>query len=173
MIVLSWTFQILFVIMSAYLVVYFFGQTRTVIGQSMDTLLSGGDEVLINTLAYQMGGPERGDIISFTQSGISGGRSNIKRVIGLPGETVQIIDGMIYIDGKVYLEQKNYPAMTNPGMAEQPIKLAENQYFVLGDNRNNSEDSRFAEVGLIPSSAIEGKVWFILKPAAHRKLLRS
>ena len=172
-VIISWTFQILFVIMLAYLLVYFFGQSRTVIGQSMDTTLSGGDEVLINTLAYQMNGPKRGDIVSFTQSGISGSRSNIKRIIGLPGETIQIIDGMIYIDEKVYLEQKNYPAITNPGMAEQPIRLAENQYFVLGDNRNNSEDSRFAELGLITSSSIEGKVWFVLKPSSHRRFIRN
>ena len=170
--VLGWTFQILFVIMAAYLLVYFFGQTRTNVGQSMDTTLSGGDEVLINILAYQMNGPARGDIISFKPNGNESSRSSIKRVIGLPGETVQITDGMIYINDKVYLEQKDFPVMTNPGMAEQPITLGDTQYFVLGDNRNNSEDSRFAEVGLVNSDMIDGKVWFVLNPSGHRGFVK-
>ncbi len=167
-VVFAWTFQILVVIMFAYVVVYFFGQTRTNVGQSMDVTISGGDTVLINVMAYQLGGPQRGDVISFTPGGSLNGHSNIKRVIGLPGETVQIIDGMIYIDGSVYLEQKNYPVITNPGMASEPITLGSDEYFVLGDNRNNSEDSRFADIGLVNSDSIEGKVWYIISPSEHR-----
>lgn len=167
-VVFGWTFQILIVIMFAYVIVYFFGQSRTNVGQSMDVTLSGGDTVLINVMAYQLGGPERGDIISFKPNGSDSSHSNIKRVIGLPAETVQIIDGMIYIDGKVYLEQKNYPTITNPGMASDPITLDGDEYFVLGDNRNNSEDSRFADIGLVDSDSIEGKVWFVLNPGEHR-----
>ena len=171
--VFSWAFQIVLVIMLAYVLVLFFGQTRTNVGQSMDTTLSGGDEVLINTLSYQMKSPSRGDIICFKPNGNTSSRSSIKRVIGLPGETIQIIDGMIYIDGQVYLENRNYPAITNPGMASDPITLSKTQYFVLGDNRNNSEDSRFADVGLVESSTIEGRVWFVLNPSSHRGLIRS
>ena len=167
-VVLGWTFEILVVIMFAYVMVYFFGQARTNVGQSMDVTLSGGDVVLINTLAYQLGGPETGDIISFRPNGSESSRSIIKRVIGLPGQTIQITEGMIYIDGKVFLEQKNYPSIINPGMAADPIKLGDKEYFVLGDNRNNSEDSRFADVGLVKSDMIEGKVWFILSPSEHR-----
>lgn len=164
----GWTFQLLIVIMFAYVIVYFFGQSRTIVGQAMDVTLSGGDVVLINTLAYQLSGPDRGDIISFNQNGSESGHSSIRRVIGLPGETIQISEGMIYIDGKVFLEQKNYPTITNPGLASEPIRLGEKEYFVLGDNRNNSEDSRFADVGLVKSDMIEGKVWFILSPSEHR-----
>lgn len=169
--VFIWAFQIFIVIMLAYMTVHFFGQYRTNVGQSMDVTLSGGDVVLINTMAYQLGGPDRGDVISFRPNG-SSSHSNIKRVVGLPGETVQIIDGMIYIDGKVYLEKKNYPAIANPGMASEPISLGDREYFVLGDNRNNSEDSRFADIGLVDSDSIEGKVWFILNPSEHRGFLR-
>lgn len=167
-VVFAWTFQILIVIMFAYVVVYFFGQSRTNVGQSMDVTLSGGDTVLINVMAYQLGGPERGDIISFKPNGSESSHSNIKRVIGLPGETIQIIEGMIYIDGKVYLEKKNYPSITNPGMASEPIALEGDEYFVLGDNRNNSEDSRFADIGLVEADTIEGKVWFVLNPSENR-----
>ena len=167
-----WTFEILVVILFAYVVVFFFGQSRTNIGQSMDVTLSGGDTVLLNVLAYQVGTPKRGDVISFKPNGSTTGHSSIKRVIGLPGETVQIKDGMIYINGSVYLEKKNYPVMTNPGMAADEIRLSERQYFVLGDNRNNSEDSRFADVGLVNFDHIEGKVWFVLS-SGHRGFLKS
>ena len=167
-----WTFEILVIILFAYVVVYFFGQSRTNIGQSMEVTLSGGDTVLLNVLAYQVGSPKRGDVVAFKPNGSTTGYSSIKRIIGLPGETVQIKDGMIYINGEVYLEKKSYPVMTNPGMASEEIKLGDREYFVLGDNRNNSEDSRFADVGLVKSDYIEGKVWFVISPSEHRGLLK-
>ncbi|MCC8137368.1 MAG: signal peptidase I [Clostridiales bacterium] len=170
--ILLWAFEILVVILFAYVVVYFFGQTRTNIGQSMDTTISGGDTVLLNTLAYQFSSPKRGDVIAFKPNGSSTAYTSMKRVIGLPGETIQIKDGIIYIDGAVYLEEKSYPAITNAGMAEDGITLGDREYFVLGDNRNNSEDSRFADVGVVKSDYIEGKVWFILSPAGHRGFVR-
>jgi signal peptidase I len=170
--VFLWTFEILVAILFAYVVVYFFGQSRTNIGQSMDVTLSGGDTVLLNILAYEVGSPKRGDVIAFKPNGSSTGHSSIKRVVGLPGETIQIKDGMIYIDGEVYLEQKSYPTITNPGMAGDGITLGDKEYFVLGDNRNNSEDSRFADVGVVKSDYIEGKVWFVLSPSEHRGFLK-
>lgn len=171
--ILLWTFEILVVILFAYVVVYFFGQSRTNVGQSMDITLSGGDTVLLNVMAYQIGSPKRGDVISFKPNGSTTGHSSIKRIVGLPGETVQIKDGMIYIDGAVYLEKKNYPAIKDPGLATDEIRLGDKQYFVLGDNRNNSEDSRFGDVGLVNSEYIEGKVWFVLSPKEHRGFLKN
>lgn len=170
--ILLWTFEILVVILFAYVAVYFFGQSRTNVGQSMDVTLSGGDTVLLNVLSYKLSSPKRGDVISFKPNGSTTGRSNIKRVIGLPGETIQIKDGMIYIDGEVYLEKKSYPAITNPGIAADEITLGDKEYFVLGDNRNNSEDSRFADIGLVKSDHIEGKVWFVLSPSQRRGFLK-
>lgn len=170
--ILVWTFEILVTILFAYVLVYFFGQSRTNIGQSMDVTLSGGDTVLLNVLSCQLGSPKRGDVIAFKPNGSSTGHSSIKRVIGLPGETVQIRDGMIYIDGEVYLEDKSYPVITNPGMAADEMKLGDQEYFVLGDNRNNSVDSRFADVGVVKASYIEGKVWFVLSPSEHRGFIK-
>lgn len=165
---LSWVFQIALVILFAYMLVYCFGQTQTNVGQSMDPTLSGGDTVLINTLSYQIGHPGRGDVICFSPGGTRNSHTSIKRVIGLPGETIQIVEGMIQIDGKTYIEEKNYPLMTNAGMADKEITLGDNEYFVLGDNRNNSEDSRFTQIGMVTSDSILGKVWYVLGPKDHR-----
>ena len=171
--ILVWTFQILVMILFAYIAVLFFGQSRTNIGQSMEMTLQGGDIVLINTFSYQINRPERGDIISFRPNGSETAHSNIKRVIGLPGETVQIKEGIVYIDGQVLMEEGNYPTITNPGMAEKEVHLGRKEYFVLGDNRNNSVDSRFADIGAVNIDHIEGKVWMVLSPSENRRLLRS
>lgn len=164
-------FEAAAVVLIAYVCVFTLGQQRTNVGQSMDTTLAGGDRVLINVLSYTIGSPKRGDIISFRPNGSSSSHASIKRVIGLPGETIQIRDGQIYIDGQVYLEDASYPSITSPGIAQDPVSLDEGEYFVLGDNRNNSEDSRDASVGIVTSAMIEGKVWFVLSPAEHRRFL--
>ena len=165
--VLGWMFQIIVVVLIAYVVVFFFGQTRTNIGQSMDVTLSGGDTVLLNELSYKLKDPARGDVISFRPNGSDSTHSYIKRIIGLPGETIQIKNGMIYINDELYLEKADYPAMTSAGLAEEPVPLGNAEYFVLGDNRNNSEDSRFADIGNVNLSDIEGKVWFVISPMSH------
>lgn len=159
-----WVFQIVIVVLFAFVLVYFFGQTRACIGQSMSTTIEGGDAVLLDGLSYKLGNPKRNDVIAFQLNGNREGASSIKRILGLPGETIQIKDGMIYIDGEIYLEKKDYPAMTDAGLAEEPITLGTNQYFVLGDNRNNSEDSRYADIGMIKKRYIAGKIWFTCAP---------
>lgn len=163
----GWTFQIVVVIMFAYVLVYFFGQTRTNIGQSMETTLSGGDTVLLDNLTYHLKSPARGDVIAFRPGGSASSHSYIKRIVGLPGETIQIKGGMIYINDNVYLEQKDFPAIEDAGLAQEPITLGESEYFVLGDNRNNSEDSRYADIGCVNLDDIEGKVWFVISPREH------
>ena len=164
---LRWIFQIAAVILIAYMLVFFWGQPRTTVGQAMETTLSGGDRVLINTLSYRFGTPKRGDLISFKPNGNKKAQSLIRRVIGLPGETIQIVDGVIYINGRVYMEEQDFPAMTFFGTAKDEIVLGNSEYFVLGDNRNNSEDSRSADIGNVRLSDIEGKVWFVIAPRSH------
>ena len=85
-------------------------------------------------------------------------------MIGLPGETVQIKDGLILIDGKTYIENRDFPNISRAGIAENGVRLASGEYFVLGDNRNNSEDSRYQDVGNISRASIVGKIWFIGTP---------
>ena len=169
---LGWAFQIVVVILFAYVAVYFFGQSRTNIGQAMDSTLSGGDVVLLNELSYRFGGPARNDVIAFKLNGSDDTHSYIRRVIGLPGETIQIKEGMIYINGSVYLEDQNFPQMEDAGITKDEITLGEDEYFVLGDNRNRSEDSRFADMGNISLENIEGKVWAVISPREHLGLVR-
>ena len=171
--VLGWMFQIIVVVLIAYVVVFFFGQTRTNIGQSMDVTLSGGDTVLLNELSYKLKDPARGDVISFRPNGSDSTHSYIKRIIGLPGETIQIKNGMIYINDELYLEKADYPAMTSAGLAEEPVTLGNAEYFVLGDNRNNSEDSRFADVGFVPLKLVKGRALVAFWPLDKMRVLKA
>ena len=111
-----------------------------------------------------MSAPKRGDVIAFRTSSDVKASTHIKRVIGVPGDTIQINDGTILINGETYVEQRNLPAITNPGLAEEGIKLASDEYFVLGDNRNSSVDSRFADMGNVKRENIIGELWFVISP---------
>ena len=92
------------------------------------------------------------------------GKSNIKRVIGLPGEEVQIRDGFVYIDGEKLEAERGLNTAVLPGLAENPVTLGEDEYFLLGDNREGSEDSRFVNIGNVKRDQIQGKVWLRLMP---------
>lgn len=138
----------------------------------MEPTLSAGDTILIDRVSYAFGSPKRGDIIVFRTSDDPKASLHIKRVIGLPGETVQIRDGQILIDGELYVEKKGFPSINNPGMAEEPVELGKGEYFVLGDNRNNSEDSRSADIGNVNQKDILGKAWFVISPGEHFGFLK-
>lgn len=134
----------------------YFGNTAVVSGYSMDNTLTNNDVVLIDKFTYAMSEIERFDIIVY---GADSGKY-VKRVIGLPGERIKIENGKVYIDGKVLRNDVSSDAILSAGVAEQEIVLAKDEYFVLGDNRNNSEDSRFETVGNIKRDNIIGKAWF-------------
>lgn len=156
--------ELLFVIGLAYAIINYAVEKTEMIGASMETTLYDGDQIIINKLSYRLHDPQRFDVIVFKQRGKEHSYYNIKRIIGLPGETVQLKENVIYINGDVIEDEVNVEPMNNAGLAEETITLEENEYFVLGDNRNNSEDSRFANVGNIVSDEIVGKAWIKLKP---------
>ncbi len=143
-----------------------FGQRIVVTESSMEPTIQPGDKIFINVAAYKLSSPKRGDIIVFKNGSDNDSRQNIRRIIGLPGETIQIVDGKILIDGTVYEDDGSFDAITNPGTAEEPVVIGSNEYFVLGDNRNNSEDSRHLDIGLIKEENIVGKLWLRYSPAS-------
>lgn len=159
-----WLVEIIFVIVLAYLIIAYGVERTIVLGDSMNLTLKDREKVIINKMVYRYSDPERFDVIVFRQSGKEHSYYNIKRIIGLPGETVQIIDGIVFIDGTPLKEKIEVEPMVNGGLADEEILLEENEYFVLGDNRNNSEDSRFANIGTILRTDIIGKAWIRIKP---------
>lgn len=147
------------VILAVWVVITFVGQRTEVSGDSMYSTLEDGDNLWIDKLSYRFNDPERFDIVVFPYHGSK--VFYIKRIIGLPGETIRIDEeGNIYIDGKVLEEDYGYETISPSmiGRADEEIKLGEDEYFVMGDNRNDSKDSRFEEVGNIHRDEFEGKV---------------
>lgn len=149
----------------AILIVEFVGQRTKVDGRSMEPTLQDGDQLIVDKISYRFRDPERFDIIIFPYHGDGSKKTYyIKRIIGLPGETIQIVDGKIYINGEVLEENYGKEVMEGSGRASQPIVLGDDEYFVLGDNRNNSKDSRVESVGNIKRSDIIGRAWIRIFP---------
>lgn len=146
-----------------FLIITFVGQRTHVSGESMKNTLDHGDQLIVDKITYRFQDPERFDIIVFPFH-YKENTYYIKRIIGLPGETVQIADGTIYINGQVLEESYGREVMQDPGIAAEPITLGEDEYFVLGDNRNQSSDSRDPSVGLIHRDEIIGRAWLRIWP---------
>ena len=154
---MAWVLEIIAVILLAYVLVSTFGIHTNVVGQAMSDTLENGDEVLINKLVKS---PKSGDVIVFLPNGNERSHYYIRRVIGVPGDTIQIRDGAVYINGELYNEKIDVAAMEEEGIAGQAMHLREDEYFVLGDNRNNSEDSRYANIGNVKKDYIIGLAWY-------------
>lgn len=149
-------------VLLAFVLIFLVGMKISVIGVSMEPALYNGQEVFINRFIYKLLSPRRGDIIAFLPNGNKNSHHYLKRVVGLPGERVQVIGGYVYIDGELLDEGDVYDKILDPGIAENEITLGIDEYFVLGDNRNNSEDSRSGNIGPVKKDTIAGKAWFHL-----------
>ncbi|MBQ3797538.1 MAG: signal peptidase I [Butyrivibrio sp.] len=159
--ILSWVFLSIITIFVAFLCVFFFGMQIKVIGDSMEPSEVSGQTVLVNRLAYKIFSPKQGDVIVFLPNGNANSHYYIKRVVATPGDRVQINDGCLYINGYLATEDdEKYDKMEDAGIAANEIKLGSGEYFVLGDNRNSSEDSRSANIGIVKTNMLIGKVWF-------------
>lgn len=157
--IMVWCFGIFAAVLIAFAVVYAVGMSTSMIGVSMEPELYNGQRVLINRYAYLMSSPKVGDVIVFLPNGNHNSHYYIKRVVAVPGDTVQIIGGRLYVNGEQIVDER-YDKMAEAGIAENPLLLGTDEYFVLGDNRNSSEDSRSANIGPVRSSDILGRVWF-------------
>ncbi|MBQ3104880.1 MAG: signal peptidase I [Lachnospiraceae bacterium] len=170
--IFSTSLYLLVVLLITYLLVNYVVQRTEVVGSSMENTLMDGDNLLIDKLGYRWKDPERFDIIAFLyQHGED--VHYIKRIIGLPGETVRIDrEGNIYIDGEMLTEGYGKEVILNPGIAEEEILLGEDEFFVLGDNRNHSADSRESNVGNIRREDIVGRAWLRIWPLGDFGILR-
>lgn len=169
---LGWLFYILIIIGLTYLIITYVGQRTRVSGSSMETTLSDGDNLIVDKLSYRFQDPKRFDIVVFPYK-YEENTYYIKRIIGLPGDTVQVKDGYTYINGEL-LESDIYGAevMIEVGTASEPITLGEEEYFVLGDNRNHSLDSRDPSVGILKREDLIGRAWVRIYPFDKMGVIR-
>lgn len=162
--ILGYILYILVIIGLTWMIVTFVGQRTRVSGQSMETTLQDGDNLIVDKISYRFHDPSRYDIIVFPYK-YEENTFYIKRIIGLPGEIVQVKDGYTYINGKKLTSDiYGREVMDEPGIAEEPIKLGSDEYFVLGDNRNHSQDSRDPYVGVLKRSDLLGRAFIRIYP---------
>ncbi|MBD5469856.1 MAG: signal peptidase I [Lachnospiraceae bacterium] len=170
--ILNTSIYLLIVICIAYLIVTYVGQRTRVSGGSMESTLSSEDHLLVDKISYRFNAPERFDIIVFPFQ-YDEELYYIKRIIGMPGETIRIdTEGNIYINDEILEEDYGREVIENPGRAIEPITLGDDEYFVMGDNRNNSSDSRDPSVGNIHRDDIIGKAFIRIWPLSKFGILK-
>ena len=169
---LGWIVYVLVIIGLTFLIITFVGQRTVVSGSSMETTLSDGDNLIVDKLSYRFRDPERYDIIVFPYK-YEERTFYIKRIIGMPGETIQIMDGYVYINNEL-LESDIYgnEVMEYASLASSPIELGEEEYFVLGDNRNHSSDSRDPSVGVLTRDDLIGRAWVRIYPFSEMGVIK-
>ena len=160
--VLDWILYIGIVLILSWLIVTFVGVRTVVDGQSMEPTLQDGNNLIVDKLSYRFRDPKRYEIIVFPYK-YEENTYYIKRIIGLR-ETVQVKNGEVYIDGEILGEDYGAEAMEDAGIASEPIELGTDEYFVLGDNRNHSSDSRDPSVGVLRREDLIGRAWIRIYP---------
>lgn len=155
----SWVLGIVVAVLLAFVLTWFAGLRTSVIGVSMEPGLTNGQEILVNRFSYKLFSPRQGDVIVFLPNGNQNAHYYVKRVVAVPGQKVQIRSGILYVDGKAYGDE-DMDLIASAGIAENEIKLGDDEYFVMGDNFNSSEDSRSANIGPVKKSTIIGQAWF-------------
>lgn len=158
--IVSWCLECVIVIVIAYTLVSFFGFRTSVVGNAMLDTLTNEEQIFVNRFCYIVTEPKQGDVVVFLPNGNEKSHYYVRRVIACPGDTVWINDGAVYVNGEIYSEDISVSSIDDPGVASEEITLGEEEYFVLGDNRNNSEDSRVANIGNVKKEYIIGKAWF-------------
>ena len=154
--------QVAGTILLALLLVRSFGIHINIIGESMEPTLEEDEKVLLNRVAYLFSSPKAGDVIAFYPGGNQNASLSVKRIIATPGQRVRIANGAVYINDNVYRGMEENDYIEDAGLAENEILLEEGEYFVLGDNRENSEDSRYESIGNIKKGEIAGKLWLTI-----------
>lgn len=170
--IITTSLYVLLVLCLSYLFITFVGQRTEVQGSSMEATLSNGDQLIVDKISYRFRDPKRYDIIVFPFH-YEDNTFYIKRIIGLPGETIQIDgEGNIWVNGEILEESYGRERIRDPGLAAEPITLGEDEYFVMGDNRNNSSDSRVEAVGNIHRNEIIGRAFIRIWPLSKFGILK-
>ena len=154
--------QVLVVIFLAFGVVEAFGIRMAVPGESMEPTLSSGDVVLLNRLFIKVMPPNTNDVVVFLPPNNLSAQYSIKRIVGTPGDTIQVKNGKVYVNGEAFHDKAETESIVDAGLAATELTLEDDEYFVIGDNRNNSEDSRYETIGNIHREDILGTAWFMI-----------
>ena len=169
--IFSWIFGIALSVFLAAVVVIFLGKSTRVVGMSMEPTLENGQQIFIDRFLYVLSSPKAGDIVAFLPNGNENSHYYVKRVVAGPGDKVRIADGTLYVNGQ---ESKWVTErILDAGIAENEIILGNKEYFCIGDNPNNSEDSRSANIGPVEEGDMIGKAWFHLKSGFHHLVSNS
>ncbi len=156
---MSWLFMVFLGTLLAYFFVYTLGIKTTVIGTSMEPSLYNGQVVFLNRVVYNLVAPKRGDVVAFLPNGNANAHISVKRVVGVPGDRIEIKDGILYLNNEPQSDMFD-DMISDPGIAADEILLSEDEFFLMGDNCNSSEDSRAASLGSVKRKHITGKAWF-------------
>lgn len=154
-------------IVLAFGLIQFCVQTIYMTGPSMESTISDGDEVVLNKIIYKFKRIKRNDIVAIKRID-SDDYYDIKRVVGLPGDSISVVAGRLVINGKHTNDNFSFSYINSPGILDNTIKLGDEEYFVLGDNTSNSEDSRFVNYGNVQKSEIKGRISYRVSPKENR-----
>lgn len=159
--IFNWIFGIALSVFLAAVVVVFLGKSTRVVGMSMEPTLENGQQIFIDRFLYILSSPKAGDVVAFLPNGNENSHYYVKRVVAVPGDKVRIADGTLYVNGQEsrWVTER----ILDAGIAENEIILGNKEYFCIGDNPNNSEDSRSANIGPVEEGDMIGKAWFHLR----------
>lgn len=158
---LLWAGECILAFVIGCILVYYFMISISCVGQAMEPSISSGDQVLVNRFSYLVSSPKKGDVIVFKPNGNENSHYYMRRVIGTPGDQVQIINGFVYVNEELFETGIGNEQMDYAGVAQEALILEKDEYFVLGDNRLASDDSRNDDIGNVRKSDIYGKAWFV------------
>ncbi|MCR5254328.1 MAG: signal peptidase I [Acetatifactor sp.] len=159
--IFNWFFGIFASVFLALVGVYFFGMSVNVVGISMEDTLYNAQKILVNRFVYIITSPKINDCVVFLPKGNENTHYYVKRVVGVPGDTLYIADGVLYVNGKPSELYEN--GISDPGILSVELTLKSGEYFCIGDNPDNSEDSRSANIGVVRDEYLVGKAWFKFK----------
>ena len=157
----NYVFFIAASVLVAFVLVFSIGMKTSMLGVSMEPALYNGQEVLVDRFIYRLLSPSVGDTIVFWPNGNQNTHYYIKRIAAKPGDTVSVVGGVLYVNGEPY-DGVELDKIADAGILENELTLEDDEYFVIGDNINNSEDSRSGNIGAVKKDNIIGKVWFHL-----------